>query len=110
MATRFDVGTVTNPVFAGTTISITFTLSPTATTTGWNTQVTFKKQRTDNAPIITYTPSQSSVGIWTIVMAEADTSLFASPGTYVYDFERTDVGFKAVLTYGFIQFDQKVNS
>ena len=108
MATRYDIGTASNPVWAGTTISITFTLQPTQSTAGWNTLVTFKRQRSDNAPIITYAPTVVTTGVWTIVMSRADTSLFAAPGTYTYDFERTDAGFEAVLTYGSIQFDRKV--
>ena len=41
-------------------------------------------------------------------LTAAQTALFSVPGTYQYDFERTDVGFEAVLTYGATQIAQKV--
>lgn len=108
MATQFDIGTVANPVYAGTTISITFTLQPTQTTTGWNTQVTFKKLRSDSTAILVLLPALVSTGIWTVVLTAAQTALFSVPGTYQYDFERIDVGFEAVLTTGAFQIDRKV--
>ena len=108
MATQFDIGTVANPVWSGTTISVTFTLIPTQNTSGWNTQVTWKKLRSDTTPILVLTPTPVSTGIWTVVLTAAQTALFSVPGTYQYDFERTDVGFEAVLTYGATQIAQKV--
>lgn len=108
MATRFDIGSAADPVWIGTTIAVTFTLKPTQSTVGWTTRVTFKRNRADNTAVKTYTPTPVVDGIWTIVMTEADTSLFG-PGTYAYDLERIDSGNVAVLTYGYIQFDRKVN-
>ena len=110
MAVRYDIGSQTDPVWSGTAVSITWTLTPTQNTAGWTTLVTFKRTASDNSAIKTYSPGGSNNGVWTITMTRADTLLFAQPGTYVYSLERVDTGQEAVLTYGNFQVDRKVNS
>lgn len=99
-----------NPFYIGTSLTITFRMIPVTNIFGWTTYVTFKRNITDTTYIKQYTPTTVDVttGIVSITMSAADTQLFAAPGTYQYDWERTDSGAEAVMTIGTIQFAQKV--
>lgn len=120
MAQRFDIGSgnpASSPVFIGTDITLQFSMTTATNVSGWTVVLTFKKNASDNTPIKQYSTATGGLsitdganGVWSAPMSRADTLLFAPPGTYVYDLERTDNGSATVLSYGFFQTDRKVNS
>jgi hypothetical protein len=91
--------------YKGEDVTLTVTMSPATTITGWTLQFTLRKQFGDATALVTktigsgITVTDATNGVFTVSLASADTSGL-DLRAYVYDIQRTDSGNRTVLTIG----------
>lgn len=91
--------------YKGEDVTLTVTMTPATSISGWTLQFTLRKQYGDTVALITktigsgITVTDAGNGVFKIALASADSSAL-DLRAYVYDIQRTDVGNRTVLTIG----------